>query len=675
MKKEAMTSFDVKAVVDELQVVLQGRRIRNIYQLGGKLFLIRVSPGPIDLILELERRIHSTRFKFEAPLKPSNLCMELRKHLRNSVIEDFLQHEFERIVVLKVKSKEGLLSLIAEIFKRGNMILADEEGLIITAYYFAELKDRRIFRGSPLVYPPSTGIHPRSLEIGHLKAALEKDPSAPVGRAIAGVIPYPRTYLDEALSTAGIHRDKTASQVGDEELKSILSAVKGLFEKHSIDSYTPCIVRDEHGEAVDVVPIPLNLHKGMQLQYFERFNEAADEYFKESYLEGLRSSYAGKLTVELDRMRRILERQRGEEARLREMAARYRLGGDLLKANSPYLEEILRFIRENWRSGELISLLKERFDRDPQAGLVGSIQGIDRKNRRITLLLEGVELEIDPFISPYSSAGLYYEESKRLNAKLERLRELIRENEAKVARGMVEVSEAPHPRMKLRRELKWYERFRWFYSSEGLLVLSGRDTGTNSLLVERYMGSSDLVFHAEIHGSPFTIVKEGGRSAGEDTVQEAAAATASYSRAWREGLTALDVYWVNPDQVSRKAPSGEYLGRGMYMIYGPRNYVRGVPLRLAIGLNLGEGAVRVVGGPPKALDRWSLIYAELTPGDTAPGRIAGEVRRIFADKLGEGLKSAVMNLDVTEFQRLLPPGNSRITGIAKGRNEALPDTP
>ncbi|MEM3109242.1 MAG: NFACT family protein, partial [Candidatus Bathyarchaeia archaeon] len=148
----------------------------------------------------------------------------------------------------------------------------------------------------------------------------------------------------------------------------------------SIDSYTPCIVRDEHGEAVDVVPIPLNLHKGMQLQYFERFNEAADEYFKESYLEGLRSSYAGKLTVELDRMRRILERQRGEEARLREMAARYRLGGDLLKANSPYLEEILRFIRENWRSGELISLLKERFDRDPQAGLVGSIQGIDRKN-------------------------------------------------------------------------------------------------------------------------------------------------------------------------------------------------------------------------------------------------------------------------------------------------------
>ncbi|MGC8849773.1 MAG: NFACT family protein, partial [Candidatus Bathyarchaeia archaeon] len=306
MKKEAMTSFDVKAVIDELQESLRGGRIRNIYQLGGKLFLIRVAPGPVDLMLELERRIHSTRFKFEAPLKPSNFCTELRKHLKNSIIEDVSQHEFERIVVLRVKSKEGMLSLIAEIFKRGNMILVDEEDLIVTAYYFAELRDRKILRRSPLVYPPSTGIHPRLLEVGHLRVALEKDPSMPVEKAVARVVPYPRTYLDEALLTAGIRKDVAASQLRDEDLESILSAVKGLFEKHTPGSYTPCIVRDEHGEAVDVVPVPLTFHRNMQLQFFERFNEAADEYFKESYLEAVRDSYAGRLTVELDRIRRIL---------------------------------------------------------------------------------------------------------------------------------------------------------------------------------------------------------------------------------------------------------------------------------------------------------------------------------------------------------------------------------
>lgn len=667
-----MTSFDVKAVIDELRVDLQGKRFKNIYQLGGKLFLIRVAPGPIDLILELEKRIHSTRFKFEAPLRPSNFCMELRKHLRNSIIDDVLQHEFERIIVLNVKSKTGLLSLVAEIFKRGNMILVDEGRTIITAQYFAELRDRKILRGVPFSYPPSTGIHPKLLEIKHLKTVLERDPSMPVGKAISRVIPYPRTYLDEALSGAGIDKGRAASQLRGEELESILFNVKELFETHTLDSYTPCIVRNERGESVDVVPIPLSFHRDMQLQYFEKFNEAADEYFKESYLEAVKGSVTEGLTLELDRVKRILERQRREAARLQERAAQCRLGGDILKAKSSYLGEILELIRENWRNEGLSSLLRERFNRDPYAGLVESIRGIDRKDRRIILSLDGLELRIDPFISPYRSASLYYEESKRLNAKLERLRGFIRENEAKVIGGAVEAQEGTRPILRLRRQLRWYERFRWFFSSEGLLVLSGRDAGTNSVLVERYMDSSDLVFHAEIHGAPFTIVKEGGKRAGNDTFQEAAIATASYSRAWREGITALDVYWVNPDQVSRKAPSGEYLGRGMYMIYGSRNYLRGIPLRLAIGLNVGEGDVRIIGGPPKAVDRWGLTYVELTPGDTSPGRIANEVKKIFLRKLEEDLKPALMDLDVVEIQRLLPPGKSRITRIAKGCNEILP---
>jgi len=671
LKKNAMTSFDVKAVVDELSGELQGRRIRNLYQLEGKLFLIRVSP--IDLILELERRVHSTRFKFEAPLKPSNFCMELRKHLRNGIVEDVLQHEFERIIVLKVKSKTGLLSLISEIFRRGNMILIDEEDKIITAYYFAELKDRKVLRGLPFTYPPSTGVHPRLLELDHLKAALKRDPSAPVEKAFSGVIPYPRTYLDEALLEAGVDKGRAASQLGDEELESILSAVKGLFEKHTLDSYNPCIARDEQGEAVDVVPLPLSFHRDMQLQYFESFNEAADEYFKESYLEAVEGSYIEGRNVELDRVKRILERQREEAARLQERIAQYRLGGDLLKANSPYLGEILGFIRENWGREDLGSLLRERFHGDPYAGLVESIRGVDMRDRRVILSLGGVELRIDPFISPYRSASLYYEEYKRLNAKLERLRRLVEENEAKVKAGAVMALETPRPRLRLRRRLKWYERFRWFFSSEGLLVLSGRDAATNSLLLERYMEPSDLVFHAEIYGAPFTVVKKGGEGAGDNTIQEAAAATASYSRAWREGLTALDVYWVNPDQVSRKAPSGEYLGRGMYMIYGSRNYLKGVPLRLAIGLNVGEGEVKVVGGPPEAVNRWSLTYVELAPGDTSPGRIANEVKRIFLKKLGGELRPTLMDLDIVEVQRLLPPGKSRITRIAKGFNEALPE--
>lgn len=673
LKKNAMTSFDIKAVVDELREELQGKRIRNIYQLKEKLFLIRATPGPIDLILELERRAHSTRFKFEAPLKPSNFCMELRKHLRNGVIEDILQHEFERIMLLKVKAKTGLLRLVAEIFKRGNMILVDEGNNIITAYYFAELKDRRISRGERLVYPPSTGVHPSLLGIDHLKAAVKMHPSNSVEKAIAGVIPYPRTYLGEVFLEAGVSKDKVASQLKDGELAAILSAVKGLFERHTLGAYTPCIVRDRNGEAVDLAPIPLSIHRGMQLEYFERFNEAADEYFKESYLGTIQDSQAQRLAAEVDRLKRILERQRIEAARLQEKIAQYRLGGDLLKANALELEEILKFVRGNWRNGDLENLLKEEFSQDPYAKLVGSIREIDRKNKRILMFLDGVKLRVDPFISPYRSASLYYDEAKRLAIKLERIKGLVKENEAKIMEGTVKIAETPRPTLRLRRKLRWYEKFRWFISSEGLLVLSGRDASTNSLLVERYMDPFDLVFHAEVYGAPFTIVKEGRERAGDDTIREAAIATASYSRAWREGITALDVYWVNPDQVSKKAPSGEYLGRGMYMIYGSRNYLRGVPLRLALGVNVRGDSIRMVGGPPEAADRWSLTYVELAPGDTSSGRVAKEIKKLFLKKLGEYFKQTLLGLDIVEIQRLLPPGKSRIIRVAKGENKALPE--
>ncbi len=35
------------------------------------------------------------------------------------------------------------------------------------------------------------------------------------------------------------------------------------------------------------------------------------------------------------------------------------------------------------------------------------------------------------------------------------------------------------PQKRVKRELKWFEKLRWFLSSDGLLVISGRDAGTN----------------------------------------------------------------------------------------------------------------------------------------------------------------------------------------------------
>src|SRR5579875_304393 len=67
----------------------------------------------------------------------------------------------------------------------------------------------------------------------------------------------------------------------------------------------------------------------------------------------------------------------------------------------------------------------------------------------------------------------------------------------------------------------WFESFRWFFTSESYLAVGGRDAGSNSLLVRKRMENEDLVFHAEVAGSPFFLLKR-GKSAGQASIVEAA---------------------------------------------------------------------------------------------------------------------------------------------------------
>ena len=102
------------------------------------------------------------------------------------------------------------------------------------------------------------------------------------------------------------------------------------------------------------------------------------------------------------------------------------------------------------------------------------------------------------------------------------------------------------------RKKKWYEKFRWFVSSEGFLCIGGRDATTNDILVKKHMEKGDLVFHTQLAGSPFFIIKSEGKKIGKKTIEEAAQATASYSRAWKHGFTVTEVYYITPEQVKKE---------------------------------------------------------------------------------------------------------------------------
>ena len=130
----------------------------------------------------------------------------------------------------------------------------------------------------------------------------------------------------------------------------------------------------------------------------------------------------------------------------------------------------------------------------------------------------------------------------------------------------------------------WFEKFYWYLSSEGYLVLSARDQQQNELLIKKYLTKEDIVFHAHIQGAAFTIIKNHtSQPVSLISIQEAAVVSISHSKAWSQNVVS-DVYWVYAEQVSKTAPTGMSLPNGSFMIYGKKNFINPFKLELGFGL-------------------------------------------------------------------------------------------
>src|SRR3989337_964234 len=154
-----MTSFDVAAVVHELEPIIKSARIENIYQLNSFTLLFRLhqpNQQTLQLLLEAGKRVHLTSYVLSKPLTPPAFCMALRKHLRNGRISEVSQHEFERVILIKVDTREGTFSLIAEFFGDGNIILVNPHGTILYALTYKRMRDRNILRRERFQHEPSS---------------------------------------------------------------------------------------------------------------------------------------------------------------------------------------------------------------------------------------------------------------------------------------------------------------------------------------------------------------------------------------------------------------------------------------------------------------------------------------------------------------------------------------
>lgn len=662
-RKTVMSSFDIFAVVTELRQIIIGKYVDNIYQIDQETFLFKFNPGNLSLIIEIGKRIHLTGYVLSIPSTPTQLCMALRKHLRNGKVTGITQHEFERIVMLQIELSKGKFQLVIEIFGKGNLILVGETEKIVLAAKYVRMRDRDIVRNGRFIHAPSSGINPLKATRNDIESLRSSDPM-PAVKKVTRILAVGRVYAREILLQAKVAEDTLSNQLSDAQLDAIHASIETLVSDAQSQRMRPQILIDPTGTSFTVQPFPLRIYAGMNAVDYSTFNQAADEYFTSLAHGRIELTESKKREQEKEKLSRMLQMQLREKDNLQQEILRCTKIGDIIKRHAQEIGELTAQIQTR-RShdisfAEISQYLMESAKKGPIPD--NYFKSLDPKNRKLSVQIEGEDFSLEFEETPHRNASNYFDIAKKLKQKLAKVNESIAKTKSELESFEVAAEKEARKETLLmkKKEREWYEKYHWFESSEGFLVLAGRDASTNETLINRHVDKEDIVFHGEVQGAPFAVIKTGGKTPGSQTLLETGIFAAAYSKAWSSGFSSADVYWVKPEQLSKKPPSGQYLKKGMFMVYGQRNYMKGMPLRIAIGVVDNGRNLTFISGPTTAVESKTNSFVELIPGKTRSASLAKKILYRLSKKVTTDATKKMKALGLEEIQRFIPSGTGDI---------------
>jgi predicted ribosome quality control (RQC) complex YloA/Tae2 family protein len=551
----------------------------------------------------------------------SSLTKELRKHLSGTALARVVEPQGERLLEIDASRGDlGALRLIVEFFGKGNLILVRENRILAVAH--AQTWAHRTVRVGAEYLPPPQHANTWTMGIAELEAALTRSRTDRV-RTLAAQLGLGGSLAEEILYRAELTGTEPASQDAARAASRVHEALAALLTEIG-DSPRGYLYR--RGEMlVDMEPFASHRWREeseIREERFDRFSDAAFAYFSH-----LVPSTPVPTVDPLGELRRQAARQETAIVALRAEADRLRAQAEAIFANYTAAERALAGTSP------------------PDAEDVLEVE------------LAGTTVPLRRGQPPRQSAQEIYSELKRIQTKIAGTEAALHATEAKLRDGSMNVRAATGKlsgATPARRKAHWFEKFHWFLTSEGVLVIGGRDAASNDLIVRRYLGVNDLYVHADVHGAASVIVKhppEGSPGPGPPSLREAGQWAVSYSKAWRAEHASADAFWVNSDQVSKSPMSGEFVARGAWVIHGTKNWLKDCPLELGLGEVDYQGDSFWTVAPPGALRERGRLRLILIPGEE---RERGEREVEIVRELG-------LSRDLV--QRLLPAGGLSIRRV------------
>ena len=654
---KSMSNVDIYTISNELNNLLSGARVDKSFQPTKDIVVMRFhvpGTGRVDLVMQCGSRIHTSQYPLENPTTPPTFPMLLRKRIKGAHVESIKQHNFDRVVEIKVK-KDKHYTIIVELFDKGNIILLDDENNIILPLKRKQLSQRDISSKKEYIFPEERGINPITVNEEEF-AEIIKNSDKDIVRTLAmnglGSL-YAEEIIERANETIDIEKNTSTSQLSPEQITGLYTGLKGLFDNLRNEEIKPQIVKNNSKE--DVVALDLVKYDDYEKTYYDNFNEACDEFYSKKVNTNIKDVKEAAWNKKVNKFEKRLKLQQETLDNFEKTIEESQHKGEVIYSNYLSIENIINVVNsarsKDYSFKEIGKTLKKaKDDGMAEAQIYESID----KMGVLTLDIDDTKINIDPKLTIPENAEKYYEKSKKAKRKIkgaliaiENTKKQLEDIKAKKDIAMEHIA---IPKKRIKKNLKWYEKLRWFISSDNILVVGGRDANSNESIVKKYLEPNDVYLHADIHGATSTAIKLNGSKLNDNILKESGEFAASFSSAWSMGFTSQDVFWVHPDQVSKTPEAGEFLAKGSFVIRGHRNYIRGARVKLAIGIVDYEGK-RIMAGPIEALEAHSENYVVLKPGFTKKEAIAKKIiNKINEDDL----------LTLDDIIRVLPSGKCDI---------------
>ena len=715
--KKAMSGFDLRAMARELDA-LKGAYVKKAYMPHYEQIVLRVNPkgeDQRDLVFVRGERIYTAKRDRPMPMTPPPFAMVLRKHLRNARLTGVNQVGFDRVLAFSFDTKDGERTLFVEVFRDGNIILVDEEGTIIQPLTHASYAGRTLKKGVAYT-PPPAAMNPYSLtkeELGEILTTSDRDLVSTLG----GKVNLGGTHANAVCSLANMEPNSPPEKA---DVQAVYDALKTLLTDLDNAEHAFLILRfnDQDSErweeklssmevaskeqwlaerAVEATPILLPQHSESPRVSFNSLCECIDIWKGAHDAHALqrreeeRFEQAGPgrgQSTEVERLERRKAQQEKALAGFSTKIEKQQRLGHLIQEHWTHVETLLKQTAEAVERNGWSAVKKASKD-------IAWIVGLNPAERQFTVLLpddEGqpkgpqVLLELDA--SVHQNAQRYFEAARKQKNKTSGAVLALEETELQLkrARKKEDKQRASGKLNRLKRSKRmWFEQHRWAMIPGGHLLIGGKDAKGNDTVVKKHLSGDDMYLHADLHGAPSCSLRAAtgfaleqrrpshlpvdipayrlvdkleASSLNETKLNDAAMMALAWSRAWNSGGSYGTVYSVKPAQVSKSAQTGEFVGKGAFVIRGQRTWYKDLDLRLGIGIVAINGVPMMITSTPEHIKTICQRYAILSPGLTKKDRLANQIYKntgLSTDDLQAVLPGAC---DVLDEQGILTAPHS-----------------